>query len=1114
MALSPQLLQFKSSGVYRLEFDKSQTVNIPAETIRLVVGFSKKGPFNTPVFVPDSAFFTEVYGGTDKSLERLGSYFHRSCLTCLERGPILALNLLRTKRTDDATGEADKIEYQAFSTSATYGNPGKKTDVYSDFFNRDKFWFPEAASFIDNITSANTELLQLTNIKQDPISVVVVKSKNAADFNITATDWYGKGNVPDYIVGEDYISDYFVDVYVIKGDWTNYENLAIDPIFGEYFDAVKGIIKGGTKVVPSAANIAKFEEFLNLDAVNHMATYTGTLVPDFVDLSGNNMFIQDLINSETSKTGLFCAIRKEVFDIGKQISGVRTVTGTVDGSSETVSGVDLIGHNLEVYTNNNNTFQNLDFLSYSLPVQDNLFYTPIDLDDTITRIDWSTGNSGLVGVVATTDTLASSIGGYTTAFPDSTVPADYQYGSATVNYTIRLDITHTDFELFGNGKFKANTAGGSGDRTVGTYMLMDKWTGSAWTEEKLVPVVSVVQTSSYVYIGLAVEAAGYIPKTSAATGYDGDLIFHTGLHQASGAGFFDFEGSPTLALGFPNSTNAGFHASVGSTFYRDFKAGVITTGDKVIQNSGSTTQFLKFTDFYADSAKTADGGSGTSVLQSGSNASYFNIPTVILSAFSDSTLSTIATILDAATTNYELANGTTHTPATLPVVSLAGSLNTTITAATVVNSTQIEVAATSAATGNLLSVGDSIVAAATGPNGESRLTKIKSITYKTGTSGTKVIKTDFAMKQYVSSGVTTVEAYEPLEDNIKYYKAFALKGFTLGSYHLPNGTQGQQTNILQDTLSGSTALHKALIDKDAITYRYVVDTFGLGIQSQSKYTLTFLAKQRQNVLAILNAPSMRDFTKSTDPSFKDVLGSLSSPFIASGGDLTKNPSLVYGLPSIANGANYGAFYSPYINVRDGGKTISVPPAAYVSNNYIDKYATDLPWSIVAGPKRGIIGGRGVIGLEKNYDRDDRDQLEPFGLNPIVFQRGAGLMIAGNKTAQQSIKSALSSAHVREVLIYIEDGIAEILKAYRFEFNTVQTRLEIKTLSDNFMSQVQADNGVYDFRNVMDSSNNTTDVIDANMGILDTFVEPVKGLEILVHRTTVLKTGAIATGQYV
>ena len=1114
MALSPQLLQFKSSGVYRLEFDKSQTVNIPAETIRLVVGFSKKGPFNTPVFVPDSAFFNEVYGGTDKSLERLGSYFHRSCLTCLERGPILALNLLRSKRTDDATGEADKIEYQAFSTSATYGNPQKKTDVYADFFNRDKFWFPEAASFIDNITSANTELIQLTNIKQDPVSVVIVKSANASDFNITATDWYGKGNVPDYIVGEDYISDYFVDVYVLKGDWTNYENLAIDPIFGEYFDSVKGILKSGTKAVPSAANIAKFEEFLGLDAVEHMATYTGTVVPDFVDLQGNNLFIQDLINAETSKTGLFCAIRKEVFDLGKQISGTRTVTGTIDGSSETVSGVDLIGHNLEQYTNNNNTFQNLDFLSYSLPVQDNLFYTPITLNDNMIRIDWSTGNSGLVGAVAGSNSDASALGGYTAAFPDSTVASDFQYGSGTVNYTIRLDVTHSDFELFGNGAFKPNTPGGSGDRTVGTYMLMDKWTGSAWTAEKLVPVTSVVQTSNYVFIGLSVEAAGYIPKTSAATGYDGDLIFYTALHQDSGAGFFDFEGSPTLALGFPDTTNAGFHASVGSTIYRDYKQGVITTGDKLIKNSDSSTFYLKFVEFYAESAKLTSGGSGTAVLQGGTNASYYNIPTVVINGYSDSTISTITALLDATSTNYELANGTTHSAATLPIVSLAGSLNTTLTCASVTSSTEITLANTSAATGNSLAVGDFIVAAATGPNGESRLTKVKTIKFVSGTSGSITVTTDFPMKQFVSAGTTTVEAYEPLEDNIKYYKAFSLKGFTLGSYHLPNGTQGQQTNILQDTLGGSTALHKALIDKDAITYRYIIDTFGLGIQSQSKYTLTFLAKQRQNVLAILNAPSMRDFTKSTDPTFKDVLGSLSSVNIATGGDLTKNPSLVYGLPSIANGANYGAFYSPYINVRDGGKTISVPPAAYVSNNYIDKYATDLPWSIVAGPKRGIIGGRGVIGLEKNFDRDDRDQLEPFGLNPIVFQRGAGLMIAGNKTAQQSIKSALSSAHVREVLIYIEDGIAEILKAYRFEFNTVQTRLEIKTLADNFMASVQADNGVYDFRNIMDSSNNTTEVIDANMGILDTYVEPVKGLEILVHRTTVLKTGAIATGQYV
>jgi hypothetical protein len=83
----------------------------------------------------------------------------------------------------------------------------------------------------------------------------------------------------------------------------------------------------------------------------------------------------------------------------------------------------------------------------------------------------------------------------------------------------------------------------------------------------------------------------------------------------------------------------------------------------------------------------------------------------------------------------------------------------------------------------------------------------------------------------------------------------------------------------------------------------------------------------------------------------------------------------------------------------------------------------------------------------------------------------------------------------------------------FEFNTAQTRLEIKTLADAFMEAIKKDGGVYDYRNIMDTTNNTNEVIDANMGILDTYVEPVKGLEILVSRVTVLNTGEIATGNF-
>ena len=199
-------------------------------------------------------------------------------------------------------------------------------------------------------------------------------------------------------------------------------------------------------------------------------------------------------------------------------------------------------------------------------------------------------------------------------------------------------------------------------------------------------------------------------------------------------------------------------------------------------------------------------------------------------------------------------------------------------------------------------------------------------------------------------------------------------------------------------------------------------------------------------------------------------------YITTGGNLDKNPTALYSLPSINDGANY-AFYYTALVARENNKDFIVPSAAYVSNNFVDKFTESVPWAIVAGPRRGVVAGSSIIAAEYAFDKSDRDVIEPFGINPIVFQRGAGLTILGNKTAQQSVQSALSSAHVREVLIYIQDGMAAILQNYVFEFNTAQTRLEIKTLADSFMESVKADFGVYDYKNVMDTTNNTNEVID-------------------------------------
>ena len=49
MAIPVHLQQFKAAGIYRVVFDHSTMINQDTQMLRLVVGYSEKGPFNVPV---------------------------------------------------------------------------------------------------------------------------------------------------------------------------------------------------------------------------------------------------------------------------------------------------------------------------------------------------------------------------------------------------------------------------------------------------------------------------------------------------------------------------------------------------------------------------------------------------------------------------------------------------------------------------------------------------------------------------------------------------------------------------------------------------------------------------------------------------------------------------------------------------------------------------------------------------------------------------------------------------------------------------------------------------------------------------------------------------------
>ena len=178
---------FKSSGVYTLEFDASQNIILNPQTVRLVVGYSNVGPFNTPVYLPDPATALAVFGDIDRSLEKKGSFFHRSIFTCLNVGPIFAISLLNLNNsvqtdgmTPDVANGANVARYRAFSIDTAEPNGINSDDDYTiitSYFKRDHVYMP----FIEKIIINNLSEYNLLKIKNDRKNKLSNILKNSDD---------------------------------------------------------------------------------------------------------------------------------------------------------------------------------------------------------------------------------------------------------------------------------------------------------------------------------------------------------------------------------------------------------------------------------------------------------------------------------------------------------------------------------------------------------------------------------------------------------------------------------------------------------------------------------------------------------------------------------------------------------------------------------------------------------------------------------------------------------------------------------------------------------------------------------------------------------------------
>lgn len=347
----------------------------------------------------------------------------------------------------------------------------------------------------------------------------------------------------------------------------------------------------------------------------------------------------------------------------------------------------------------------------------------------------------------------------------------------------------------------------------------------------------------------------------------------------------------------------------------------------------------------------------------------------------------------------------------------------------------------------------------------------------------------------------------PEEIEKKMPKPVYLQGYTYTTSAVT--TLEQKINwhkSILETLTEYKGLRRALLNKSNIDFRYIVDTFeaypesGTAEQDTTKSMLSYLAKQKESALAILNFPSVRNFVKYSDNTMTYLTNNIF--------DINKVVKL-YRLPNNSEGASFCAFYTP-VKFTDGYIDTIVPSAGLVSNLFMQKYASRQPYYIIAGPNYGLISSNGLVGPDYNYSNDELQIIEPFGVNCMIYRPGFGTFINANQTAKQTPVSALSKVHVRELVIYLQDEIEKVLQSYQWEFNNTTTRNAILDKANQICARVAANGGIQAYLNVMDESNNTPDVIDNEMAILSTHIEPGRGCGKMIQELTIYRTGELSS----
>ena len=205
-------------------------------------------------------------------------------------------------------------------------------------------------------------------------------------------------------------------------------------------------------------------------------------------------------------------------------------------------------------------------------------------------------------------------------------------------------------------------------------------------------------------------------------------------------------------------------------------------------------------------------------------------------------------------------------------------------------------------------------------------------------------------------------------------------------------------------------------------------------------------------------------------------------------------------------SSYAAVYAPWLQTTspETGELVWVPASTMIPGVYAYNDRVGEAWFAPAGLNRG--GLATVVRPERKFSQSNRDVLYQGKVNPIASFPGSGTVVFGQKTLQTKA-SALDRVNVRRLLIQLKSYISQVADNLVFEQNTIATRNAFLSQVNPYLESVQQRQGLYAFKVIVDSSNNTADVIDRNQLIGQIYLQPTKTAEFIYLDFNVLPTGA-------